>query len=162
MLLALGLLAIALLLIYIEFFLPGGILGIAGGIAFLASLAIFANESPTMSLFALYLIFSIACLVFLIKWTLKSIERKAQNNSIYLADDQEGFVASSFDESLINKQGEAISDLRLSGFIMVHEQRYQAISKSGYIPKGTPIEVVGGDGGHLIVKKIEEDNFNRG
>lgn len=73
----------------------------------------------------------------------------------FLDSAQEGYVASSFEKELVGKQGEALSDLKPAGHILIEGKRHQALSKMGYLVKGTKIEIIGGQGAHLIVKKVE-------
>ena len=62
-----------------------------------------------------------------------------------------------FDAALVGRQGKALSDLKPSGHIMLGQDRHQAVSQAGYIEKGTPIEVIGGRGAYLIVKRVKEE-----
>jgi membrane-bound ClpP family serine protease len=100
-----------------------------------------------------------ASLIFLISFTLRRIPKIKGGRGIYLKSDQEGYVASEYDASLIGKSGKVLADLKPSGFIYIDEHQYQAISQSGYLVKGTEITVIGGRGAFLIVKeKINKGN----
>jgi membrane-bound ClpP family serine protease len=48
--------------------------------------------------------------------------------------------------------GYADTDLKPSGHVLVEGNRFQAVSKNGYIDKATEIEILGGIGSHLIVQ----------
>ena len=78
--------------------------------------------------------------------------KKGKFKGIFLNTAQNGYVASEFAKELIGKKGEAISDLKPAGHILVEGKRYQAVAKIGYIEMGSSIEVIGGEGAHLIVK----------
>lgn len=149
MILAIILLFIGLVLIFLEFFLPGVILGILGGIAILAGIVVFGYSVHSILWFLLFGLLSIVLLLVDIKLALFWIKRK---KGIYHNKDQAGYVASSFEKEMIDKEGEAASDLKPGGYVLIDGKRFQAVSKTGYITKGTPIQVIGGEGGHLIVK----------
>lgn len=143
---------IGLLLIFLEFFLPGGVMGVAGAILVIVSIVFYAINAEGFLPVVLYILAMLFCVGVLMRfalWRLKTGKMKG----IYLNTAQEGYVASKFAKELIGQDGEALSDLKPSGHILVADKRYQAVSKMGYIVKGTKIEVVGGEGSHLIVKE---------
>lgn len=153
MLIAIVLALVGLALIYIEFFLPGGILAIFGTCALIASVAVFGYKEQSflaivLAFFGLLALVIIVCKVAL--WRLQASE------TIYLKDDQEGYVACSFDPELIGKEGIVLSDLKPSGHISVGGKLWQALSESGYIAKGAQVVVIGGAGAHL--KVIEKES----
>jgi len=143
------------LLIYFEFFLPGGVMGIVGGLALLASVLLFSYEGYGPSFLFIYIACLAAALGFCISFALKRVKKTGKKGTIFLESDQEGFLASRYKKEMIGKTGEVTSDLKPSGHIIIDDEYYQALSKTGYIEKGTKIEVVGGQGAHLICKQIK-------
>ncbi|MCB1181127.1 MAG: serine protease [Chlamydiia bacterium] len=143
---------IGLLLIFIEFFVPGGILGVTGGILLVGSVILFALQTESFLAFILFFVIVIVILGVLIKFALW---RKKKKKGIYLSNDQEGYSASSYDKEMIGKEAKTLSDLKPSGHIVVEGKRLQAVSKTGYVDKGIKVMVIGGQGAHLIVKKME-------
>ena len=144
---------LGLVLIYIEFFVPGAAIGIAGGLLLIASIFLFAMEYGSAWLVAIYLVAVLISLAALIKYALWRIPRVKPDSSIYSAKDQEGYYASSFDESAIGKSGTVLSDLKPGGYIMIDGIQHQAISESGYIVQGEEVIVLRGEGESLIVRK---------
>ena len=59
------------------------------------------------------------------------------------------------DKDLVGKEGVVSSDLKPSGHILVEDNYYQAVSKTGYIEKGRNIKVIGGQGARLICKEVK-------
>ena len=151
------LLIIGLILIFLEFYLPGAILGIIGGILVLASLIFFAIQSSSPIYLALYVILTGVSLVLLVKFALWRIPRNKSSFSIYSNKDQEGYTASQFDHSAIGKKGVVLSDLKPGGYILVEGIQHQALSQSGYIVKGSEVLVIDGQEESLIVKPIKKD-----
>lgn len=138
-----------LLLIFLEFFLPGAIMGVLGGLFLLGSIVVFLLTSPTPFVFLVYLA-AIAIAVFLvIRLAIWAVKRK--KGTIYLDKDQEGFQASLLEKEMIGKRGVAATDLRPSGHILIENKRIQVSAREGFIEKGQEVEVVAGEGSRLIV-----------
>lgn len=149
------LLIAGLLLIYFEFFLPGGIVGTAGAILFIGALVLFSLDSDSI-LFTLLFCASGFILLFLtVRFALNRVKTGNPEDSVYLASDQEGYMASAFEADLIGKTGIVVSDLKPSGYVKIEGKKYQVLSKIGYLEKGTTVEVIGGEGAHLVVKPKE-------
>jgi len=150
-------LAIGLLLVFLEFYLPGGIMGTLGALVVLGSIIVFAIEYDSPVLILLYSIGTVVLLVLLFRYALWRIKTAEPGRSVYSAGDQEGYVASDFDESAIGKIGVVDTDLRPGGHIIVGGKRHLAISQSGYITKGSEVKVVGGQGESLTVINYKKD-----
>ena len=141
--------AVGLLLIFLEFFLPGAVMAVGGGLLLLASLYFFHMENPSALLFFAYLI-GLAGLVYgVIRLAMWSVKKKIRS-----AADQEGFTAVSYPIEMIGKIGSAVTDLRPSGHIVIDGKSFQAVAKTGYINKNCPVEVLSGEGSHLIVNEV--------
>lgn len=73
-----------------------------------------------------------------------------------LSGEQEGYLASSFDLSLVGREAVALSELKPSGHIVIEGKSMQAMSETGFIDKDQSVEIVGGRGGYLLVKHKEK------
>ncbi len=144
-----------LFLIFLEFFLPGAIMAAGGGLLLLSSLFLVYLHGG-VELFLIYLVSLGISLYFVIRLAIWAVRKTGKKGTVYLNADQEGFQASLFPKELIGKSGVAATDLKPSGHIWVEERAIQALSKDGYIEKGASIQVLGGQGSHLIVKSISE------
>jgi len=150
MLIAIALTLIGFLLIYLEFFVPGGILGLLGGIACIFGLLLFLWKAGSSWLSLLFIASFILLLIFTIKLALRKIKKRP---ALFPEDDQSGYVACTYKEELIGKEAFAASDLKPAGHIIVDGEQYQAVSESSYIKKGSSLTIMGGEGARLIVKK---------
>lgn len=150
MLVAIGLALFSLILIYLEFFLPGAILGIFGGVGLFLSILLFLWESAHLWQIISFVVLICFCLVLTVKLALWKLKQKP---AFFAKQEQSGYVASEFDSALIGKCGEALTDLKPAGYVQVEGARCQAVSESLYIKKGDSIKVVGGEGARLIVRK---------
>ncbi len=156
MMTALVLLGIGLLAILLEFFLPGGILGTIGALFVLSSVVTFAMNSDSMLLTVGYIVVTGVSLGLLIKFALWRIQHGTPGSTVYSDKDQEGYVASTWDRSLVSKVGVVSTDLKPGGHVNIDGKSYSAISQSGYITKGAQIVVIGGEGETLNVKLHKE------
>lgn len=158
MILAGILLFLGLLLVFIEFYLPGGVMGVAGGVLLIGAIVVFAMFSPHPLLSLGFGIGAFILLVVLVKVALQRIRRSRPESSIYLGTDQAGTKGTQFNTEMVGKEGVAATNLRPAGHISIDEKRYQAVSQMGFISKGERVKVIGGEGGHLIVKRKVKDD----
>lgn len=149
--------AVGLLMIFLEFYLPGGIMGTLGTVVVLASIVVFAMQYDSPLAIILYTIGTIVSTVLLFKFALWRIRHAKPERSIYSEGDQEGYVASAYDASTIGKMGIVQSDLKPGGHVLVEGKKHGAISKSGYITKGSEVMVLDGEGESLIVKHYRKE-----
>jgi len=149
MIFAVSLGLVGLLLIYFEFFVPGGILGAFGGILVLVSTVLFIWGQSHIYLGVFYVFSMVVLFVLTVRLALWKLK---QRPSMYASEDQAGYVASKCDKHLIGRIGKALTDLKPSGHIEVDGERYQAISESTYIKKGASVEIISGEGARYKVR----------
>lgn len=147
---------LGLLLIFIEFYVPGAIMAIAGTVLIIFSVFQFSTASGSAIASILYIVAVLASIALTIKFALWRIKNAKPQYSIYSNSDQEGYFASSYDKSAIGKTGTVLSDLKPGGYIKVEGKQHQAISQSGYINRGEEVLVIGGQEESLIVKPVKK------
>ena len=145
-----------MLLIFIEFFLPGAVMGTIGAVLVLASIYLFATETESAWALAAYIIAVVIALIYLVKFAIWRMQKTAPQHTILSNASQAGYVASTYDASAIGKKGIVLSDLKPGGYILVDGRKEQAISVSGYIAQNLEVEVIGGQEESLLVKLIEK------
>lgn len=143
---------VGLLAIFLEFFLPGAIFAFIGGLLVIGGVALFSLLELPIYLKIFYFVANMVLTAATCKLALKFITARKEN-TLLLQANQEGFTIHSFDNTLLEKEGEADTDLKPSGHILVAGQRLQAVSERGYIPKGKPIQIIAGRGATYIVKE---------
>lgn len=151
------LLALGLLLIFIEFYVPGAVMGIAGGILIAISIYEFTAQAQSSWSIFLYVVGAAVSIGLVIKFAIWCITTAKPERSIYSNKHQEGYVASRFDRTAIGKTGTVLSDLKPGGYIRVEGKQHQAISQTGYITKGSEVLVIGGQEESLIVKLVKKE-----
>ena len=149
--------AVGLLLIFLEFYLPGAIMAAMGAILLVAAVVIFAMENSAGLYFLLFLIANCIAVYLVIKFAIWKIKHSSTKFGIYSDSSQVGYVASTYDVNAIGKIGIVKTDLKPGGHIIVDGISQQAISESGYISKGAEVLVIGGQEESLIVKAIKKE-----
>ena len=146
----------AYLLIGLEAVVPGGILGLLGFFAILAS-AYFAYLeyggwfAPTLT-FLISGMGAVALLFIEFKWMSNSEFGK----NLFLDSTSKGQSnASISNEALIGQDGEILTDLHPEGMILVNGRTYDAVSEDGFLSKGTRITISGRDDFRVRVQRFQ-------
>ncbi len=139
-----------LFLVFLEFFIVGAIMAIGGVILLVASLVLMIVGGAALSSLGLYTV-GVGIALYLVIRLALSIVRKRK---VCLDTDQEGYQACSYPKEMIGKRAIVSTDLKPAGYIQTENGTFAALSKSGYIEKGSVVHVVGGEGASLTV--IEE------
>ena len=151
MTLLLSLLAAGLLLLLFEVLLPGGIAGLFGfGFIIAASVVCYQEYGLAWSLIT----FVLSCLVAVIILVggIKVLPHTRIGQAFFHRGSNKSIGITPVDrESLVGKKGQAISILAPTGLVLIDGQSYEAHSQSGFIEKGTPVEVIEQTILHLIV-----------
>lgn len=146
-------LGIGLFLVLLEFYLPGMVMGISGGCFIIISIILFIYQSGSAAESLLFIAAAFGGLAVVVKFALWQIRSTKKAQSLYLDSDQEGYQASSIDQSVIGKGGIALTDLKPGGYILIEGKKYQAISVSGYLSKNSEVIVISGQEDSLNVKR---------
>lgn len=146
------LLAIGCFLIFWEFYLAGFVLGTLGGLLVFTSIVLFAIQYSALAS-VVYVIGVGVVLAAVCKFAIWKVKSTKSKGSLYSENNQEGFTASTYDQTAIGKKGIVIADLKPGGYISIEGKKQAAISISGYIAKGETVLVLGGEGESLTVKR---------
>ncbi len=165
-----GVLILGIALIALEVFvIPGfGIAGISGIVAVVCSLILImlgndnfnfdfvpSEEIRQAAVVVMVGIFSSILMLFIIGYRFTSSK---MFNRVALVTEQksnEGYIATSYKEDLIGKEGEAITILRPSGRVEINEEIYDAYTRGEYIERGEKIKVVSQEGTSLKVRSVK-------
>jgi len=146
---------LGLMLIGIEVFVPGGIIGIFGGL-FLAAAAVtaFFAFGPQVGFFAAIALV-LGTGIFLALW-LKIFPGTGVGRKLTLQMDGKTFKSSAGEaDRYLGKQGVAQSSLRPSGIAVIDNQRIDVVSESGYIESGARVQVILVEGNRVVVREVK-------
>ena len=148
----LTLLLVGFVLIGFEIFIPGGILGIFGAMAWTVAAVIgwrnFSEPWNMVSALGL-LIFGIFTFVIWIRYFPKS----RVGRSLSLQEDQADYKSHTVDDVQVGTSGEAVSTLRPSGIAVFNGKRVDVMADGEWIEAGQAVKVSSTSGGHVSVVK---------
>lgn len=147
-------LIIGFMLLAIEVFVPGGILGAFGGLAMLvAVVAGFQAFGARGGMMAALLLVVFGGLFFGV-WV-RLFPRTPMGRKLTLKKDGHDFKAASAGPAItLGLQGMSHTDLRPAGLALLNGQRTDVVSESGYIVAGTTIRVVRIEGHRIVVRAV--------
>lgn len=161
LLLGLGAIALAVEV----FVLPGfGVAGITGLVAIAAAIVLaMMGGSPTTAdvmqataVLGASLLITIAVVY---AW-LRHLPSSGRFGGLFLntgMHQAEGYISALPRGDLVGRGGVAMTDLRPSGSAQFGTERLDVVTEGGYLPQGTPVEVVRGEGYRLVVRPITEE-----
>lgn len=148
-----GLLVLSLLLLFLEFCLPGGILAILAACSYFAALYLLIYSGYGIGQIVLFFVISQLLVIATVKIAIRYIRKSSKDNTFFLEVTQTGYQGAFVDKTLIGKVGSAVSDMGPSGFVLIDGKRLQAISSGPYITRGEAIVVIGAQGAYLVVQR---------
>jgi membrane-bound serine protease (ClpP class) len=86
---------------------------------------------------------------------MRLLSKTAMGRSFVLEDAETGFLSAPSASDLVGQVGEAQTDLRPAGKIVINGQRYEATSEREFIAHGSRVRVIGKDGPALVVRPEE-------
>jgi membrane-bound ClpP family serine protease len=144
-----------IILVGTEIFVPGGIIGTIGAIALIAAIVSgFSAFGPVIGGYvAAAIVIGAGLSIFV--W-MKLLPRTALGRRLTVANDLAGAKAvSDKTDTLLNKEGETVSELRPAGFAMIDGKRVDVVTQGDMIAKGMRVRVVAVEGIRVVVKRIE-------
>lgn len=152
------LILVALVFFFFEIFVPGGILGAIGGLCLIGATVltyIHYGLMPSLIVFFCSLVF----VIFFFFFAINLLPKLPIGKKLILSDTQKGYHSNieEADETIIGKQGKAITTMAPSGTVVIEGQRYEAASQSGMLAVDDPVVVVSKDSFKLVVRKAKEE-----
>ncbi|MFJ7828846.1 NfeD family protein [Peribacillus sp. NPDC046944] len=156
---SLALFILGVILVLLEFFLPGGIIGVLGFSAIIGSLFL-ASEDPVHMTISLLIAITASILVSIL--FVKVLGKKMNFFRKMILTDatktEQGYVSSPNRLELLGVEGKAMTDLRPSGTALINDERVDVVTEGSFISKGTSIKVVKAEGSRVVVRQIPESN----
>ena len=145
------LLGTGVLLLSLEIFVPGGVLGIIGGLMIMSTIfmSLFIFEKYGVLIAFLILIFAVAVLILWISIFPKTYLGKR----VSLSDTLKTAKSNDDRKDLIGAEGVVVSELRPSGFAKINGKKLDVVSSGGLIEEGKDIVVTNVEGFRIVVKE---------
>jgi len=155
-----GLLALGLVLILVEVFIPSmGILGTLAAISIVSG-GVLAYTSDPNGIFVGYVITSIVFIPLMIFTGLKILPKTPIGRSIMLTgfsfNSAEAQATESGLEELVGMSGETYTYLRPAGIALINDRRLDVVTQGEMVDKGRPVRVIKVEGNRIVVEAIAE------
>ena len=146
---------VGLALILLEFFLPGGIVGIIGFVSVIASLFLASDNVVHMGISILIAIgISILASILMIKVFGKKMKLFKRIILTDSTNTEQGYISNKSRVELIGMEGVALTTLRPSGTVILEGERIDVVSEGGYISQGARVIVVKAEGSRVVVREV--------
>lgn len=144
---------LGLLMLSLEIFLPGGVLGVMGGLAMIAGVVLaFRDYGTGGGALALTVGLVLVATSIVIEFVVLPKTRWGRN--FYLSSAVTGVATTPADEqAVVGRECEALTVLAPSGQVLLDGKRYEAFCRDGYAERGARLKVQGLDNFRLIVSK---------
>jgi membrane-bound ClpP family serine protease len=145
-----------ILLLAIEVFVPGMIVGLMGGLAIFAGVVtafnLYGSGGGMIALACGALLLGVTLYIEFVVLPKSKLARKLSMEGTVAGTSQAAVADLA---AVIDQQGETITPLAPSGYISLQGRRYEAFSQSGYLAKGVAVRVTGLDNFRLIVTQTQ-------
>ena len=84
------------------------------------------------------------------------LSRTAFGRAFVLEDAETGYLSAPSASDLVGMVGEALTDLRPAGKIIIDGQRHEATREREFVARGARVRVIGTEGPALVVRPVEE------
>ncbi|WP_407926105.1 NfeD family protein [Calidifontibacillus erzurumensis] len=152
------LVVIGFILLVLEFFVPGGILGLIGVLAIIGSLLLAANDISHMIFSILIaLVVTIVASVILFK---RFGYEKGIFRRIILFDStssDKGYVATTTRSELVGQEGISETPLRPSGVAIFNGERIDVVTEGGFINANKKVKIIKVEGPKIVVREIKNE-----
>lgn len=148
---------IGIVLLLLELFLPGGILGIIGLGAIFISFFLTTDNYMQMGVSLI-----IACAVALggafvmVKFfgkRMKTLRKMVLSDSL---NTESGYVSNQNRYELIGKEGITVTPLRPSGTVSIDDEYIDVVSEGNYLEKDVKVKVMKVEGSRVVVRKVKD------
>lgn len=150
---------VGIVLILLEFVLPGGIIGLIGLGAILTSFFLAGSSMMVISISLLVaLVATIIVSIILVKIFGKKLHVFKKIILFDSTNSESGYVSNKNRDDLIGKQGIALTTLRPSGTAIINDERLDVVTQGNYIERNTRVEVIKTEGSRIVVREVPDIN----
>lgn len=151
------LLVIGLGLMVMEFFIPGGVVGILGIVAVLGSILLAGGDLQTTAIAVLIaMIAATSGMVILVKFFGKRLQLFKRVILTDSTDTKSGYVSTVNRPELIGQMAITATELRPSGTIILGDERIDAVSEGRYIGRNLEVKIIKVEGSRIVVRELEK------
>lgn len=151
--------AIGVALLLFEIFLPGGIVGVLGIVAIIASFLMASDNMFHMGISILISLIVASLAAFLmVKVYGKQISLFKKMILTDSTATEKGYVSNENRPEIIGRTGITMTPLRPAGVIELDQERMDVVSEGRFIGKGVEVLIIKSEGARVVVREIEEED----
>jgi membrane-bound serine protease (ClpP class) len=151
------LLVCGIMLLAIEVFVPGGVLGTLGTIALLGAIVIAFMAFGAKNGFLAAIGIVVLAAVLLVVW-LNIFPKTGIGKKLTLSQDGKAFKSGSDKtRQLLHAEGITLTELHPSGLAEFDGQRVDVVTNGSYIARQRPVKVIAVRGNHITVAETESE-----
>ncbi|QPC46930.1 NfeD family protein [Mangrovibacillus cuniculi] len=148
---------IGAVLIILEFFVPGGILGILGALGVVGSILLAGGDIVQMG-YAILISFVVVIVAMVV---LAKVFGKRMRlwNRLILRDattTELGYVSNVNRLEIVGRTAVTVTPLRPSGTIMLENERLDAVSEGGFLPSHIEVQIIKVEGSRIVVRALTQ------
>ncbi|WP_458412454.1 NfeD family protein [Schinkia sp. CFF1] len=149
---------VGIVLIILEFFVPGGIMGILGIVSIIASLLLAANNIEHM-IYSILIALVVTIIAMVILFRRFGYEKGIFRRVILFdsTSSEKGYVSNLTRSDLIGMEGITITPLRPSGTAVFNDERLDVITEGSFINSNKKVEIIKAEGSRIIVREIKNE-----
>ena len=147
---------VAVAFIFIELFLPGGIFGIMGALAFIGSIVLAFRQYPEMAYWIATGELLVAAVLIMIG--IKRFPESRAGKLLILGrslDKKLGYSGTESLDKYVGKEGTSMTHLRPAGIAKIGSARLDVVTEGTFIDKGKKLKVVVVEGNRVVVREVE-------
>ncbi|WP_240501862.1 nodulation protein NfeD [Bacillus sp. MUM 13] len=153
---SIGLFAAGVVLVLLELFVPGGIIGAFGLAAIVGSLFLAAESAVEMAISLLIaLAVSVIAAILFVKVFGKEMKFFKKIILTDSTNTEQGYISSPDRSDLLGQTGMTLTDLRPAGTVLIGEERVDVVTEGGFISKNSAVRVVKTEGSRIVVREIK-------
>ena len=145
-----------ILLLALELFVPGMVVGIVGGLLIIAGVAmaftLYGSSGGTIALLGGGLLLGVTLYLEFVVLPKTKLARKFSMHTTVEGTSQPVVADLA---AVLDQQGETVTPLSPSGYVILQGRQYEAFSQSGFLAKGVTVRVTGLDNFRLIVTQTQ-------
>lgn len=141
---------VGVILLGIEVFVPGGVLGVCGGLALFGGCVLaFLDHGAGGG--ALAVLVALALVVAMLVFEFGILPKTPMGKRLFLNASVSGKTAPQRDPGLVGRSGRTVTALAPSGYVLIQGRQHEAFSRAGFLDADVAVKVVGFDNFRLIV-----------
>jgi membrane-bound serine protease (ClpP class) len=156
--LVLLLFVVAVIFVYVELFLPGGVFGVLGAIAFVASIVLAFRQYQAMGFWIAG--GELIAATVLIMMGIKYFPHSHAGRLLILGrslDKKNGYSGTESLDQYVGKEGISLTHLRPAGTAEIGSKRLNVVTEGTFIEKGKKLKVVAVEGNRVVVRETETE-----